>query len=40
MVETLIPGLLGFLFGGVSMGLAAFWFLPKAPVECVEPANT
>lgn len=40
MVETLMPGLLGFLFGGVSMGLAAFWFLPKAPVECVEPANT
>ena len=36
MAETLMPGLLSFLFGGVSMGLAAFWFLPEAPPQPLE----
>lgn len=39
MMDALMPALLCFLYGGVSLGAAAYWFLPKTTVESVEYAE-
>lgn len=39
MMGGLMPALLCFVYGGISMGGAAYWVLPKATSESVECAN-